>query len=144
MTRIRFELNRPQKIAIAFCTYIIRWLRVDITRSVDYEALQLRVDLLKVASWIDWRIEPSNLQAKEVVRIICNSLKWKQVRNSYIIYIDDSKCFPGTFTPIAKIARFLDCGNEVIKGSYFITSVMLRYQENIYDYWAGFKIRTQR
>lgn len=142
--KIHFIVKKPNNVAILFCRYIIRWIKVELLRDTDFESLQLRIDLLKAASWMEWQNIPQKITAKQVVKLICNSLIWEKRKNKFTIRIDPRKRFPNSFNSLESVARFLDIGNDVVRGSYFLKKIELKYQTNIYDYWAAFKIRIQR
>lgn len=141
---ITFEVKNPNDIAVLFCRYIIRWLKREIVRDTNFESVQLRLDLLQLASWVHWVHKPQKIDAKQFVRLVINSLVYERRKNRYTITIDRHKLFPGTLTPLYKVVKFVDIGNDVIKGSYFLKHKEVKYQYNIYDYWAAFKIRLQR
>ncbi len=143
MMRIRFELKKPSRLGNAFCNYIIKWLRTELLRNCDYTSIQLRLDLLQLSSWIDWMTPSHKVTSREFIRLVCQNIKWRRVRNSYIIYIDEHIMFPGTRTPLYRIVKFVDNGNELVRGTFFLTILFSKYQQHIYEYWSAFKIMTQ-
>lgn len=142
--RIHFTVKKPNIVTVLFCRYIIKWIRTELMRETNFEALQLRIDLLEAASWMSWSSKPDNITAKQVVRAVCNSLKWERRKNKFTITIDPRKRFPNSYNSLESVCRFLDEGNDVVRGCYFLKQIEIKYQTNIYDYWAAFKIRTQR
>lgn len=143
---MKLEFSLPVNKPIGsqrFCEFIIKWLRADICRQTNMQKLQTRVDLLLSASWIDWIRKPTKLDAMSVCKTIVQCFEYKNHQSHYIIYLNPNKLFPGTRTPVERISRFLDKGNDIVKGTYFISSILLHYRKSIYRYWRAFCLRSQ-
>ena len=142
---ISFQIKNPNQIANIFCRYIIRWIRVDLVRETNFNSVQLRLDLLQYASWVNFNNGKfQRISAKRFIQLVCDSLIYQKRKNTYTITINKNKLFPGTTTPLYKIVKFVDIGNDIVRGSYFLKRLEIKYTDNIYDYWASFKIRLQR
>ena len=144
MIKIHFIVKKPRKLHIMFCNYILRWLQNDVRREMRIDKVQVRADLLRYASFMKWYRDPGKVTAYEVINSICNSISYRRVKNDYIFDIDPSINFPNSSTPVEVVARFIDFGNESIRGCYFITNVFRRYQENMLKYYLAFKFRVRR
>lgn len=142
--RLHFSLPLKKPIGSRnFCEFIIRWIRSDILTKTNLDKLQIRVDMLSSASWIDWLSKPKKLDARNVCNQVIQCFEYKKQKNEYVIYLNPYKLFPGTRTPIEKIARFLDKGNDAVSGTYFISSILSKYNKSIYKYWRAFCLRSQ-
>lgn len=142
--KLNFELSLKKPIGSRnFCKFIIKWLQRDIQNQSNMQKLQIRVDMLPLMDWFSWKSKPQKLSAKHVCQVISQNIEVKKQKSMYIIFLNPYRLFPGTNTPIERIARFLDKGNEVVSGTYFISSILSKYKKSIYKYWRAFQLRSQ-
>lgn len=141
---IEFDLPKTTKNSYKFCNYIVTWLKRELLQC-NLEAIELRLALLEHATWIKWidRTHPI-ISARRFLRILSECICWTCVRGHFIIYIDNRRLFPGTYNTVEQVMRFINFGNELLPGCYFLSRIMLRYQARIYDYWFAFRIMTQK
>ena len=141
---IQFSVKKQTQLSHRFCKYIIRWIKHDLKHKRNREALQLRLDLLQFASWIHWIGEPRVVTASEFINAVNECISYTVRKNTFIIYVDENKMLTGTYTPVSKIMRFVDYGNEAVSGTMFFASIFLKYEKSIQDYWFAYKIRAQQ
>lgn len=134
--------NYRKRSASLFCRYIIKMLRADIERLSDNPKVIMRVSLLQSANWISWNGKPS-ITTKRVCKAIANSLSYKCYKNHYVIQIDSHTKLAGTNTTVDSIARFINYGNDYVRGSYVFSNLFKRYSNKIYKYWRAFLLRSQ-
>ena len=142
--KIEFTVKKETQTAHRFCKYIIRWLRNDICKLYNKPSLQMRLMLLESADWITWKGKSKKINPSEFVNHASECLSYTVRNNHFIIYVDENKLLPGTYTPIYKLMRFIDYGNENIQGVMLFSSIFYKYQKSIYDYWFAYKILSQQ
>ena len=125
-----------------FCRYIMNSLRAEIKKLSEDPKVVLRVSLLQSANWINWNSRP-NITSKRVCEEIANSLEYKKYKNSYVIQIDSHTKLTGTDNTVDSIARFINYGNDYVRGSYVFSRLFKRYNNKIYEYWRAFLLRSQ-
>lgn len=143
MIQIEFKSKHETRVSHIFCKYIIKCIQKDFKSKRSYDSLQLRLDLLQYADWMRWIGKPYKIDARTFINYVCNSVSYTVRQNNFIIYIDDRKFLPGTYTPILKVLRYVDFGNELVPGCMFFSSILLAYSKKIYDYYNSFITITQ-
>lgn len=138
---IQLPVNRKRSAKL-FCRYIINSLRAEINELSNDPKVILRVSLLQSANWINWNSKP-DIAAKRVCKQISNSLEFKKYENSYVIQIDSHTKLTGTDNTVDSIARFINYGNDYVRGSYVFSRLFKRYNNKIYEYWRAFLLRSQ-
>lgn len=141
---IEFKVNKVTQTSNRFCRYILKWIKHDILTKRGKKAIQMRLDLLPYMHWMSWVGKPHNISADMFIRQVANSISYTIRNNTFIIFIDEYRVLPGTYTPILKIVKYIDYGNELVAGTMFFSSVMLIYRKRIYDYWFAYKLRAQQ
>lgn len=140
--KIEFKLTSSNKKELAiiddFCNLIVSNIKSDILNNTNLHKLSLYEDSIINADWIDWIRKPKYINMAKLIRYIVNHITYKsRKKHRYIIYIDN-KLIPNSKTPIDRLARFLDKGNEEYKGTFFISKVFMKYSINIDKYWKSY------
>lgn len=143
MITIEFKVKKQTQTAHRFCKYIIHWIKRDFKSRRNREAIQLRLDLLQHASWMKWIGNPHKIDAETFVSYVNSCLSYTVRQNTFIIYIDDRKVLPGTYTPISKVLRYVDYGNELVPGCMIFTSILRSYRKSIDTFWFVYKLKAQ-
>jgi len=110
---------------------------------LNLQSIQIRADLLLSASWVRWNTLPRNINANKLCQDIVNCLEVKQRKSVFTIELNKKKLMNNSRTTLEQVARFIDKGNEVVRGTYFLTNIMTRYQVKIYNYWKAYRMRSQ-
>lgn len=140
--KIEFKVeHNSRKMARIFCQDVIRDLQRRICTEYNYYKMKIRVDSLVDAEWMRWKTKPRSLSVRNVMKIISNNFIYNNYGTSYIIYQNPRKLFPNSETPIYRVLRFLDYGNESIRGTYFVSTLMRYYQNNIYKLFYTFQLK---
>lgn len=143
MITIELRVKKETQTAHKFCKYIIHWIKKDFMAGRNRESIQLRLDLLQNASWMKWIGKPKKITAESFISYVNSCLSYTVRQNNFLIYIDDRKLLPGSYTPISKVIRYIDYGNELVPGCMFFTSILRGYRKSIDTFWFAFKIKTQ-
>lgn len=129
-----------QKSARRFCRFIIKNLQNNIKRFSEDPQVEMRLSLLEASDWIN---SSRKLNAKSVCNDIANALEYARQRDDFIIRFNPRKRLTGTSVSIYSIVRYINYGNEYVKGCYIFSNMFSRYQSKIYNYWRAFLIRNQ-
>lgn len=141
--RIEFHLESKDKdelsLAEDFCKLLVSNIKEDILRYTNYNKLELYEDSLINSNWINWKHKPSSINMKKLIKYIANSITYKSGRkHKYVIYIKSTIMLPNSYTPLERVARFLDKGNEIYRGTFFISKIFMKYRANIKKYWRSY------
>ena len=89
-----------------------------------YQKLEIRCVFLLQLDWIDWIQKPESFDIDSIITEIIRNVVYKfSDPDLATIYITDEH-FSNTNTPISRIVKFLDQGNELVQGSFFITNIL--------------------
>ena len=119
-------------------------IRADIRKKTRIPALQLRVNSLLEIDFVDWIDKPKQISAKHLLEYIIQNIDWGKIRNRYVIEINPTAYFPNSNTPLILVCKYLNYGSLNIRGCFFLSNVFLKYQKNIYKYWALYRMKLQR
>lgn len=131
--------RRERNLIPDFMDGLISQIKRDIKSSVVASKFIVREQDVLNASWIRWKIKPRHIRMKSLMLYVTSNLEWVQRRNNqFVIQINKLAKIPNSYTSIDTLARFLDKGNNVTPGTYFISKVLAKYRENINDYWKAY------
>lgn len=139
---IRFNLEcmskRQREIIPEFLDGLVSQLKGEIVRSTTPSKLLMREQYILNASWIRWKKKPRHINMKSLINYIVGCIQWVERDDNYIIEVNRLRLIPNSYTSIYALARFLDRGNNVMKGTSFMSKVFHKYRLNINDYWKSF------
>lgn len=142
--KISFELpSEVRRHSILFVRLLVKCLRNDISELFRSPKVKMRASLMLASTWIDWEQRPAKVDIEMLEKCVRNSVQYRRHNNSFYIGFDANLLLPGTRTPIYRIIRFINYGNEDIKGCYLFSKLFLKYQKNIYKYWRAYFLRSQ-
>lgn len=147
--RIEFELQYSSKDEMElrndFCSFIVNNIKNDILRNINMSKILSKEYSILNASWISWINKPTSINFYSLIDKIVDSITFITRENSeYVILLNRKSLIPNSNTRLEKLARFIDKGNSAIKGTYFISSIFTKYEENIQKYWkryVSFKLK---
>lgn len=125
----------------SFCKYLVEDIKDSIEHNINYTKLLQREKYLLSARWIRWSYGvPSSINMIQLVNRIINSITFSRraTQGRYVVYMNPREYLYGSSTKLLTVARFLDKGNEKVRGMYFISSVINRYTRNINRYWKAY------
>jgi len=122
-----------------FLKQIVFDIKIEIFNNVVPDKMQSKEQDILNVPWINWIKKPENLNVNMLVNLIINSIKFVERKDhSYIIAINPSIRIPNSSTPISMLARFLDKGNDITPGTFFITKIFNEYRDNMAKYWDDY------
>jgi len=141
--KIIFKITSKDKEELSivndFCNMLVSEIKSDILNNVNYYKLSLYEDSLIKSSWIIWKRTPRKIDMKKLVNLIVDSIVCTNLRKGrHMISVDNSVILPNSYTSIERVARFLDRGNELYNGTFFISKIFMKYQKRINDYWKSY------
>lgn len=135
---LEYMSKTQREIIPEFLDGFVSQLKREIVRDTIPAKMKLReIDILN-ASWIRWKKKPKHINMKSLVNYIVGNIRWVKRDNYFIIEMNRSTLMPNSHTSLYAIARFLDRGNNVMKGTAFISKVFNKYRKCINDYWKSF------
>lgn len=142
--KIQFNLDyklRPS--GIRFSKFLLRFIKNDFRLAFIDKRVKLRFELLMESTWITWSNNIRKPSIYQIQKYILDSIEYRRIRNTFIIDINPRTMLPGTNVTIYSIVRFINYGNDRVKGCYLFSRIFDKYQKNIINYWRAYFIRSQ-
>ena len=92
------------------------------------------------ATWIEWRTSKPNLNVKEIASLILEAFKVeKDNKGRFNLTLDNKIMIPYTNTSLARLVRFLNVGDNKIKGTGFLSNILIKLNNfKINELWQSF------
>lgn len=136
---LKYKDYEEQVLREKFCEFIVNSIKYDIINNTNYSKLCSKsLDVLKL-SWIDWIVKPLNINMKIIVEKISDSVTFSIRKDGVCsIYLRRDRFIPRSNTKLERLARFLDKGDRKTRGTYFLSSVFRKYEENMQSNWKKY------
>ena len=142
--RIYIELpKRLRHSGVIFSRFIISHLQSDVNKLLQDSRVRTRIAYVLASEWIRDRELLSKLDEDALQSYIEDAIRYKRFEDYYIIEFDPNVALPNSRVSVESIIRFVNYGNESMKGCYLFSKLFLKYQKNIYKYWRAFCLRSQ-
>lgn len=127
----------------SFCSYLLAEIQEEIANNINYRKMESREKYLISAKWMRWTSRVYHINMISLAYRIANSFicTKREMNGQYVIQIDPKLYMYNSKTKLSTVARFLDKGNEKVRGTWFISSVLNRYTRNINRYWYAYASR---
>ena len=142
--KVQFNLDyklRPS--GIRFSKFLLRYVKNDFRVAFVDKRVRFRFELLLESNWITWSNNFKKPSIRQIQKFILDAIQYRRIRNTYIIDINPTIMLPGTDVTIYSIVRFINYGNDAVKGCYLFSRIFDKYQKNIINYWRAYFIRSQ-
>ena len=141
--KIEFELDYKLRASgIRFSKFLIHYLQNDVKELFKTDKVKLRISLfeeiLKLNNMVSYKID-----SKSICKYVLTAIRYRRLKNTYIIDINPNITLPGTNISVLSILKFINYGNDYVKGCYLFSKLFLHYQKNIINYWRAYFIRSQ-
>ena len=142
--KIQFQLmgsnEKEIELMDEFCKSLVRQIKRDVINLLPKEKLMARERDMLNATWILWKDDkPKHINMIKLAKFIAKNIRYKKRRgHRYLIEINPAILMPHSKNSIEQIARFLDKGNEVSTGTFFLSRVFMKYRVSIDEYWNAF------
>lgn len=142
--KIQFQLmgsnEKEIELMDEFCRSLVKQIKKEIIDLMPLEKLQAREKDMLNATWILWRgNKPKHINMIKLARFITRNIRYKKRRgHRYLIEINPAILMPHSKNSIEQIARFLDKGNEMSPGTFFLSRVFMKYRTSIDEYWNAY------
>lgn len=142
--KVQFNLDyklRPS--GIRFSKFLLRYVKNDFRVAFVDKRVRFRFELLLESNWITWSNNFKKPSIRQIQKFILDAIQYRRIRNTYIIDINPTIMLPGTDVTMYSIVRFINYGNDAVKGCYLFSRIFDKYQKNIINYWRAYFIRSQ-
>lgn len=105
-----------------FCNYLMNIIKTKIVTDIFRKKVNARIQYLYNAQWMKWTNKYTTSDI--LINSIFNSLYVEKYRyNIYRIRIDTSTLVPNTRTSVDTLARFINYGDNKVKGTGVFTNI---------------------
>ena len=123
-----------------FLNWLCNKIYLYLCRSVNRKKIRLRLNYLKKVNWINW-IDNKDISVNEIMLAIKNSLKVSRKKTIWEISFNDNVMIPHTRTPITRLIRFLDYGDNKVHGTGMIQYIKRRFSViQLNKWWIAYII----
>lgn len=118
-----------------FMDWLLDIIKFRCQRSIKpYKLMQLSEHIIadNIFNLTDKQLHSFNLY-REILRV-SESLKWRRVKDYYIIYVPSNVFITNTYIPLSKLSRFVCYGDLTVKGYPIFSDVIKGVIANIAKY----------
>lgn len=136
LVRMRFEnLDEPElKYIKGFLNWLCEKIFIYLNREANRKRIEARLEYMKKVRWINW-IGSKDITVDMLMKSVQQCFKIRKRKEIWEIYFDDRIMIPNTNTPITKFLRFIDSGDNKVKGTGMIQFIRRRFNHVQLNKW---------
>lgn len=139
--RINTSDDKELKLVGKFNEQLIQYITDMIdTKQLTRLLLLRRNYIVDEATWIEWRTSKPNINVKQIASLILEAFKIeKDNKGRFNITFDNNIIIPNTNTSLARLIRFLNVGDNKIRGAGFLSNILIKINNfKINELWQSF------
>lgn len=139
--RINTSDDKELKLVGKFNEQLIQYITDMIdTKQLTRLLLLRRNYIVDEATWIEWRTSKPNINVKQIASLILEAFKIeKDNKGRFNITFDNNIIIPNTNTSLARLIRFLNVGDNKIRGTGFLSNILIKINNfKINELWQSF------
>lgn len=136
LVRMRFEnlTENEYKMIRGFLKWLCEKIFIYLNRAANRRRIEARLEYIKKVKWIVWT-GSKDITVDELMNAVHKCFKVRKRKELWEIYFDDRVMIPNTITPITKFLRFLDNGDNIVKGTGMIQLVRRNFTHIQLNKW---------
>ena len=136
LVRMRFEnLTETERSYIRdFLKWLCEKIFIYLDRAANRRKIEARLNYIKRVRWIDW-VGERDITTDELMQSIQKCFKIRKRKELWEIYFSDSVLIPNTRTPVTKFLRFIDHGDNIVKGTGMIQFIRRKFTHLQLNKW---------
>ena len=136
LVRMRFEDLSEEEYGMirGFLKWLCEKIFIYLDRTANRRRIESRLEYIKRAKWIDW-VGPRDITVDMLMQSVQQCFKIRKRKSIWEIYFDDRVMIPNTRTPITKFLRFIDSGDNNVKGTGMIQFIRRKFTHIQLNKW---------
>lgn len=128
LVRMRFEniTEAEQNMIRGFLNWLCSKIFIYLNRPANRKRIEARLDYIKKVKWINW-VGPKDITIDDLMSSIKKCFKIRKKKELWEIYFDDRVMIPNTRTPVTRFLRFMDSGDNLVKGTGMIQFIKRKF-----------------
>ncbi len=136
LVRMQFEnLTDDERDRIRdFLNWLCEKIFIYMNRDANKRRIDARLNYIKRARWIEW-ISSKDITTDMIMASIKKCFKIRKRKETWEIYFDNRVLIPNTRTPITKFLKFIDNGDNIVKGTGMIQFIRRKFNHVQLNKW---------
>ena len=136
LVRMQFEnLTDVERDRIRdFLNWLCEKIFIYMNRDANKRRIDARLNYIKRARWIEW-ISSKDITTDMIMASIKKCFKIRKRKETWEIYFDNRVLIPNTRTPITKFLKFIDNGDNIVKGTGMIQFIRRKFNHVQLNKW---------
>lgn len=136
LVRMQFEnLTDDERDRIRdFLNWLCEKIFIYMNRDANKRRIDTRLNYIKRARWIEW-ISSKDITTDMIMASIKKCFKIRKRKETWEIYFDNRVLIPNTRTPITKFLKFIDNGDNIVKGTGMIQFIRRKFNHVQLNKW---------
>lgn len=136
LVRMQFEnLTDDERDRIRdFLNWLCEKIFIYMNRDANKRRIDARLNYIKRARWIEW-ISSKDITTDMIMASIRKCFKIRKRKETWEIYFDNRVLIPNTRTPITKFLKFIDNGDNIVKGTGMIQFIRRKFNHVQLNKW---------
>lgn len=136
LVRMQFEnLTDDERDRIRdFLNWLCEKIFIYMNRDANKRRIDVRLNYIKRARWIEW-ISSKDITTDMIMASIKKCFKIRKRKETWEIYFDNRVLIPNTRTPITKFLKFIDNGDNIVKGTGMIQFIRRKFNHVQLNKW---------
>lgn len=136
LVRMQFEnLTDDERDRIRdFLNWLCEKISIYMNRDANKRRIDARLNYIKRARWIEW-ISSKDITTDMIMASIKKCFKIRKRKETWEIYFDNRVLIPNTRTPITKFLKFIDNGDNIVKGTGMIQFIRRKFNHVQLNKW---------
>lgn len=136
LVRMRFEnlTDEERNMIRGFLNWLCDKIFIYLNRAANRRRIEPRLEYIKKVRWIEWT-GPKDITIDMLMEAVRKCFKIRKRKELWEIYFDNRVMIPNTNTPITKFLRFMDNGDNIVRGTGMIQFIRRRFTHIQLNKW---------
>lgn len=136
LVRMRFEnlTDNERSMIRGFLNWLCDKIFIYLNKDANRKRIEARLEYMKKVRWVEW-IGSKDITVDMLMEAVRKCFKIRKRKELWEIYFDNRVMIPNTRTPITKFLRFMDNGDNIVKGTGMIQFIRRRFNYMQLNKW---------
>lgn len=136
LVRMRFEnlTDDEHEMIRGFLNWLCEKIFIYLNREANRKRIEARMSYIQRARWIEWT-GSKDITVDMLMDAVKKCFKVRKRKMIWEIYFDNRVLIPNTRTPITKFLRFIDNGDNLVKGTGIIQFIRRKFNHIQLNRW---------